>query len=243
MHAECRHASCWESPSLILGEPNVSNADGKQPDFDEFNLPGDEEQLENLEELDLPETSDPIGGLGGFDLPDGSDPLADIGEGQGAGPEPFGDGTEGIEEATAVGDESDTDMEESEAEAVDKKKKPTRVSGEGVGMAGLAVFGFCGLSVFLLFALDAMVFMSWGFFFMLFMNIFWLMATAIPLIMWLGRKRLNFYEILLGISLAAIIIAVALLLAEFAEYEGEATPKGGTASAVQLGSERTIAVA
>jgi hypothetical protein len=111
-------------------------------------------------------------------------------------------------------------------------------------MAGMAVFGACGLSVLLLLVLDAMVFVNWEFMFMVLMNVFWLMATAIPFIMWMGRETLNFYEIVLGISLAGIIVAVALLLGELVAYEGEVSPKGGgAAAAIQLGSDNTTAVA
>ena len=232
----------------------MSNADGKQPDFDDFNLPGDEGQFENLEELDLPDASDPLAGL---ELPDASDPLAGIEGGDAAGPGPVGGSAEDMEQVAAVegaGEESTAGKKKRKAKLPvmkakkekkrkEKAEKPVGEPGEGFGMAGLAVFGACGLSVLLLLVLDVMVFMKWGILFMLFMNGFWLLATAIPLIMWLGRKRLNFYEVMLGIALAAIILAVALLLAELANYGGEATPKGGAASAVQLGSESTIAVA
>lgn len=229
----------------------MSNADGKQPDFDEFNLPGDEGQFENLEELDLPDASDPLAGL---ELPDASDPLAGIEGGDAAAPGPDSEQVAPVEDA---GQESTAGKKKRKAKSPvvkekkakkEKKKKekpetPVGEPGEGFGTAGLAVFAACGISVLLLLVLDVMVFMKWGILLMLFMNAFWLLATAIPLMMWLGRKRLNFYEVMLGIALAAIIIAVALLLAELANYGGEATPKGGTASAAQLASESTIAVA
>ncbi len=234
----------------------MSNADGKQPDFDEFNLPGDEGQFENLEELDLPDASDPLAGL---ELPDASDPLAGIEGGDADGPGPVGASADDSEQVGSVEDAGQSTagkkkrkakspvVKEKKAKKEKKKKEkpetPVGEPGEGFGTAGLAVFAACGISVLLLLVLDVMVFMKWGILLMLFMNAFWLLATAIPLMMWLGRKRLNFYEVMLGIALAAIIIAVALLLAELANYGGEATPKGGTASAAQLASESTIAVA
>jgi uncharacterized integral membrane protein len=230
-----------------LGESIVSNADGNQPDPNELNLPGDEEQLGDLEELDLPDTEapDPLADLGDLDLPDAGDPLADLD--QPAGLEAVAD--EGLEEVPAVSDafeslpeDSGSEVEQAEPEASDQDAKPKREPGEGIGMSGLAVFGVCGLSVLLLLALDVMVFLKWGFLFMLLMNVFWLMATAIPFIMWMGRKTLNFYEVVLGVSLAGIIVAVSLLLVEMVDYEGEVKPKSA-ASAVQLGSVRTIAVA
>lgn len=219
----------------------MSNVDGNQPDPDELNLPGDDEQLDELPDLDLPDSSDaePLEDLGGLELPEGSEPLEalddDVAEPVGEeGLEEVseaGDAFEGLPEDSASEDEPE-DLEESEAEPK-----------EGIGLAGFAVFGFCGLSVLLLLALDAMVFLPWGFLFMLLMNVFWLIATAIPFIMWLGRKTLNFQEVMLGLSLAAIIVAVALLLVEMVDYKGEVKPKGGSASALQLGADNTIAVA
>ena len=114
---------------------------------------------------------------------------------------------------------------------------------ECIGLAGFAVFGVCALSILLLIALDVMVFLEWGFLFMLLMNVFWLIATAIPFIMWMGRKTLNFQEVMLGLSLVAIIIAATLLLVELVDYEGEVAPKGGAAAAVQSHDDNTIAVA
>ncbi len=224
----------------------MSNADGNQPDPNELNLPGDDEQLDGLEGLDLPDTDglDPLGDLGGLDLPDGGDPLANL---ETDGAQPVAD--EGLEEVPAVSDafeslpeDSGSEVAEDEPEASDADEQSETAPKEGMGLTGLAVFGVCGLSVLLLVALDAMVFKDWGFLLMLLMNVFWLMATAIPFIMWMGRKTLNFQEVMLGLSLAAIIIAVSLLLVEMVDYKGEVKPKGGTA-AVQLETAKTIAVA
>ncbi len=226
-----------ESPWLILGESIVSNADGNQPDPNELNLPDNEEQFEAL---DLPGTdgADPLGGLD-FGSADGGDPLG-LGQTDGGATE------SAPEESGAIGDvfesmpaEADADVESAEPESSDKPQAEPR---EGIGMAGFAVFGFCGLSIVLLVALDAMVFMKWGFLFMLLMNVFWLIGTAIPFVMWMGRKTLNFFEVALGLSLAGILVAVSLLLMEMVDYGGEVKPKG-TVSAVQSPSDRTIAVA
>lgn len=220
----------------------MSNADGNQPDPNELNLPGDDEQLDGLEGLDLPDTDglDALGDLGGLDLPDGAEPLTNL--------EPVAD--EGLEEVAAESDafeslpeDSGSEVAEEEPETPDADKQSRTGPKEGMGLTGLAVFGVCGLSVLLLVALDAMVFKDWGFLLMLLMNVFWLMATAIPFIMWMGRKTLNFQEVMLGLSLAAIIIAVSLLLVEMVDYEGEVKAKGGSAAAIQLEADRTIAVA
>ncbi len=219
----------------------MSNADGKQPDFDDFNLPGDEPPLENLDGLDLPDASDPMSSLEELDLPEGGD-LPPV-----SSPESAAEGVEEVAAVEETADEPATGKKKRKSKGAGKKKerkeKPARVAGEGVGPAGIATFAVCGLSVLGLLAMDAMVFKDWGILFMILVNVFWLMATAIPLIMWLGRKRLNFYEVMLGIALAGIIIAVMLLLGELARYGGETTPKGGTAAALQLGAERTMALA
>lgn len=215
----------------------MSNADGKQPDPNELNLPGEDEQFGGLEDLDLPGTDgpDPLGDFGDLNLPDAGDPLDDQGQTGANELEPLVD--EGLEQVAA-----ESQVEQSKPEKAQRDERRKREPREGVGMAGLAVFGVCGLSILLLLVLDAMVFLSWGFLFMLLMNVFWLMATTIPFIMWMGRKTLNFYEVVLGLSLAGIIIAVALLLVEMVDYEGEVKPKG-VASAVHLGADRTMTVA
>lgn len=212
----------------------MSNADGNQPDPNDLDLPDNEDQFEAL---DLPGTDapDPLGDFGDLE---GGDPLADLGQQDGEAADAFsgegvGDVFEGMPEESA---------DEIEPVAPKSSKKPRGEPRESIGMAGFAVFGFCGLSVLALLALDAMVFLKWGPIFMLFMNVFWLMATAIPFIMWMGRKKLNFFEVVLGLSLACIIVAVALLLVEMVAYEGEVKPKG-VATAVHPGSDRTMAVA
>lgn len=220
-------------------------SNGNQPDPNELNLP-DDEQLDGLDGLDLPDLDDAetAGDFGSLDLPDEAESL---GEFDSDGLEPASE--EALEEMPAVSDGFETlpegandEIEEKEL-ASELEEEPEAAPKEGIGLTGLAVLGVCGLSVVLLLALDAMVFLGWGILFMLFMNVFWLMATAIPFIMWMGRKTLNFQEVMLGLSLAAIIIAVSLLLVEMVNYEGEVKPKGGAASAVQLGADRTIAVA
>ena len=224
-------------------------SNGNQPDPNDLNLPGDDEQLDGLEGLDLPDLDDAadIEDFGGLDLPDDGEPLEDFDspalesgdEGVFEGISAESDDLESLpEELSDQADEDDLGMSEEEEE-----EETEAASKEGIGLTGLAVFAFCGLSVILLLVLDAMVFLGWGMLFMLFMNVFWLMATSIPFIMWMGRKTLNFQEVMLGLSLAAIIIAVSLLLVEMVDYEGEVKPKGGAASAVQLGVESTIAVA
>lgn len=230
----------------------MSNADGKQPDPNELNLPGDEEQLEDIEELDFPDSdaSDPLSDLGGLELPDGSDPLAGAGlPGEDAAPI-LGSSDQGVDEVPdatgaleSLDEEAGGEVDEVDEETSDADEEEQAPAREGVGLAGMGVFGVCGLSIVLLVALDAMVFRNWGVLFMLLMNVFWLLATAIPFIMWMGRKTLSFYEVILGISLAAIIVSVALLLVELVDYQGEVTPKGGTATAVQLGADSTITVA
>ena len=225
----------------------MSNADGNQPDPNELNLPGDDEQSDAMEGLDLPDMDgqDPLGDFGSLDLPDGDGPLAD----------PDGEGAElgsddDLEEVPSMGDafeslpdDPDDDIYQEDFETSEADEKTDAASKEGIGLAGMAVFGICALSVILLVALDVMVFMKWGFLFMLLMNVFWLMATAIPFIMWMGRKSLNFYEVMLGLSLAGIIIAVTLLLVEMVGYDGEVKPKGSAAATVQFEADSTIAVA
>lgn len=214
----------------------MSSANGNQPDPDELDFSGNESQFEDL---DLPGT-DAQDSLGDFGAAEGGDPLASFGE-MAEEAQPMQAEEVGDEAAAALEAESLVDEEPVEPEP---SKKPKKAPREGIGMAGLGVFGFCGLSVLLLLALDAMVFKNWGFLFMLLMNVFWLMATAIPFIMWMGRKTLSFYEVALGIALAGIIVAVSLLLVELVRYGGEVTPKrAASASAAQLGSERINAVA
>lgn len=232
----------------------MSKADDNQPDFNDFDLPGDEDQLENL---DLPDAADPMADFGSLDLPSGDEPQV------------IDDAASGPEEVTPLGDEApeaEEAAEEEEAPTAGKKKgkkskkpkkekkpkakkekkpkpKRTAVEGEGMGMAGMATFGFCGLSLLVLVAMDIMVFKNWGLVFMLFMNGFWLIGTAVPFIMWMGREKLNFYEVMLGLVVVAIVVALSLFLGELASYDGEFTTKGVSASTVQLGSTNTNALA
>jgi hypothetical protein len=217
-----------------LGESTVSNADDNQPDPNELDLPDIENQFDAL---DLPSTDAPDS-LGDFGDLGGGDPLADLGQPPGEVVDAFS----GEEVGDVLAEMPEESAGEVQPEAPKSRKKPRREPGEGIGTPGLAVFGFCGLSVLALLALDAMVFLDWGFLFMLLMNVFWLIATAIPFIMWMGRKRLNLFEVMLGLSLACIIIAVAILLVEMVGYGGEVKPKG-VAAAVHSGSDRTMAVA
>jgi len=231
----------------------VSNDNDNKPNPDELDLPElDDLESGGLEDLDLPETEagDPLSDLGEPDLPDSagldelSESLSEVDEAAEEAPVE----TEALDSTAEEGDEapledfgpSPTESDEDVAQDQDEEEAERKA---GLGLPGLAVFGFCGLSVLTLLALDVMVFLKWGFLFFLLMNVFWLMATAIPFIMWMGRKTLNFYEVVLGISLAGIIIAVALLLAEVEDYKGEITPKGGGAARAYDGADSTRAIA
>ena len=220
----------------------MSNADGDNLDPNKLNLPGEGE---------------PLGGLGDLNLPDLESPdlLGEPGGGSVEAEAPLGD-LPALEAAVEEATESPAETAEESPEEEKGKKKKRRArkakepgekapSGEGLGVAGLAMLGFCGLSILLLLVLDVVAFLGHGFLFFLLINVFWLMATAIPFIMWMGRKTLNFYEIVLSISLAGIVIAVSLLAAEWlVEYEGESKPKVGAATiSTQLGAESTTALA
>ena len=227
----------------------MSNADDNQPDFNDFDLPGDEDQLENL---DLPDAADPMADFGSLDLPSGDEPQ--VIDDAASGPEelsPLGD--EALEEEAPAagkkkGKKSKKPKKEKKPKAKkEKKPKPKRqaVEGEakGMGMAGMATFGFCGLSLLVLAAMDVMVFKNWGFMLMLFMNVFWAIGTAVPFIMWMGRKKLNFYEVMLGLAVIAIIIALGVFVGEMASYDANVTPGGAGASTAQLGSANTSVLA
>ncbi len=233
----------------------MSKADDNQPDFNDFDLPGDEDQLENL---DLPDSADPMADFGSLDLPTDDEPQV-IDDAASAPEEMTPLGDEALEEESAAAEEgpaagkkkgkkSKKPKKEKKPKAKkEKKPKPKRqaVEGEGMGMAGIATFGFCGLSLLLLAAMDVMVFKNWGFMFLLFMNVFWAIGTAVPFIMWMGRKKLNFYEVMLGLAVIAIIIALGLFVGEMASYDGNVTPggAGAPASTAQLGSPSTSVLA
>lgn len=241
----------------------MSNADGNNLEPKNGSLPDGGDPLEGRGDL---ESQDPLGNLdeaGGFDE---AVPLGDLPAAEAAA-------EEGEVSAEAPAESKDTKKSRRKQAAKDKAAKKQAAkeeaarekaarkqaakeravkdkgekapSGEGRGIAGIAVLGFCGVSILLLVALDAMVFLRQGFLFLLLINVFWLIATAIPLIMWLGRETLNFYEVVLGISLAGVVIAVSLLAAEWlVRYGGESKPKvGAVPMATQFGAERTSAVA
>lgn len=231
----------------------MSNADGNNLDPKKENLPGDDDLVGGLGDLELPglESQDPLGDLGGAGAFGEGAPLGDLPAMEATGE--IGQPAAGLPEAAP-----EEALEESPEDAKGKKKKrrpraakEKKEKGEraplfeGLGIAGMAVLGFSGLSILLLLVLDAVAFLGHGFLFLLLINVFWLMATAIPFIMWMGRKTLNFYEVVLGISLAGIVIAVSLLAAEWlVQYKGESKPQVGAATiSIQSGAERIIAVA
>ena len=117
----------------------MSNADGNQPDPNELDFSGDEAQFEDL---DLPGTDAPDS-LGDFGAAEGGDPLASFGEiaeeAQPMQAEEAGDEVAPALEAESLGEEESVEPETS--------KKPKKAPREGIGMAGLGVFGFCALSV------------------------------------------------------------------------------------------------
>lgn len=253
-------------PCLISGDSAVSNADGNNLNSKKESLPGAGDPLEGLEDL---ESQGPLGDLGDAGAFDEGAPLGDLpaaevteegelpGELSAEAPEESKgakknrrkqaakDKTAKKQAAKEQAAREKAAKKQAAKERAVKEKREKAPSGEGRGMAGIAVMGFCGLSVLLLLALDAMVFLRQGFLFLLLINVFWLIATAIPLVMWLGRETLNFYEVVLGISLAGIVVAVSLLAAEWlVRYGGESKPKVGAAPiTTQFGAERTSAVA
>jgi len=210
----------------------------------------DADQTDPLAELGQPEEfpADALADLGGPDQAS-PEPLADLGQPVDQlpeGPQPLADldaaaaaedsslaalaGEAGLTDLGAASDQTEPLEEPAEEPAAAKKgrkkgkkkekKKRERKEKASLGWVGFAVYGICGLSILLLLVLDVTVMRKWGLLLMGLMNLFWLVGTLIPFLLWMGRKTLNFFEVMLALSLAGILVALALLLLELVSYGG-----------------------
>ncbi len=89
----------------------------------------------------------------------------------------------------------------------------------------LAISGLVLLAVIVinLYALIAYGFGSW--FFLLIFDILGIALAAVPLLLWTARESLNFFDVALGVSLAAIIISSMMVLLEISRYGGDIKAK------------------
>lgn len=206
----------------------MSNADGENLEPDGFDLEGDEFEFA------------------------GDDTLASDDESAAAGDDstPVDDGLIS-EEPVLSDDAAEEEEEEKEEEEVAAPVANMKSTKEGPGLVGYAVWAICGLSCVCLAAANVKIFMdheSQAVIFLVFMNLIWLMGTAIPFLLWVGRKTINTYVVMLGLSLAGVLIAVGFLLMELVTYGGDIKAKGGpqarhAAPAAQSSAANTRATA
>jgi cation transport ATPase len=222
----------------------VSKADGENFDPLDFDLPDDEiteseEELEPLDESTLSEESGLDGPLGDLEESEVTDDEAE-------------------ETVPKPGKKKKKKDKKPRAKKQKKEKKPKAKKAkqgaeEGMSLATIAVWAVCGISCLGLLVADAMIFSSRGgspstIVFIVFLSVFWLIATAIPFMLWKGRQTNTAYVVFLGISLAGILIANLLLLLELASYGGDIGAKGAqarihVAPAVQSAADNASATA
>ena len=169
------------------------------------------------------------------------------------------------ENLTASGKEPDAANEETVSKPGKKKKKkekkpkarkqkerrPKQESDEEAGLVAYLVWAVCGISCLGVLVADVMIFSSRGassIVFIILLTVIWLMGTAIPFLLWKGRRTNTAYVVFLGISLAGILVANLLLLLELATYGGDIGAKGArqsmhVAPAVQSAPDNTSATA
>ena len=210
----------------------MSKADGENLDPLDFDLPDDDltasgEELDAADESALPEES-------GLD-------------------EALGD----LEELGAADDEAGSKpgkkkqkKEKKPKAKKQKERKPKQESEEGAGLVAYLVWAVCGISCLGVLVADVMILSSRGVSsigFIIMLTVIWLAATAIPFMLWKGRRTNDAYVVFLGISLAAILLANLLLLAELSTYGGDIRAKGAqsmhVAPAVQSAPDNASATA
>ncbi len=194
----------------------MSNADGENLDPDGFDLEGDEFEIAGDDMLASDDESAAAG-----------DDLAPVDDGLNSEEAVVEEGLEDLDSLEPVLSEEASEEEEDEEEAAAPvaKMKSTK---EGPGPVGYAVWAICGLSCVCLAAANVMVFLdhgSQGIIFLVFMNLLWLMGTSIPFLLWVGRKANNMYVVMLGLSLAGVLIAIGFLLMELVTYGGDIKAK------------------
>ena len=213
----------------------MSKADGDNLDPFDFDLPDDdvtasEEESDAADESALPEES-------GVD----EDPFADLEE------PPASD-----DEAEETGSKPGKKKKAKKPKArKPKQRRPKRKSEKGTELVAYLVWAVCGISCLGMLAVDGMLLFSQessSIVFIVFLTIFWLMATAIPFLLWKGGRTNTVYVVILGISLAGILVANLLLLLELARYGGDIGAKGAqqsmhVAPAVQSAPDNTSATA
>ncbi len=219
-----------------MGENTVSKADGDNLEFDEFELPGDGETDDVSESSaefpdldDLPEGPE-LSGVG-IDAPQADE--ADVSETVDE-PQPLG-------ASTAVSDDSADKKADQEADAPSKSKVK-------LDLATLLGFGGSGLVLAALAYADLLVLGEWPLWCVGFLNLIGVCGAAIPFLLWAGRGSLNLYNVLLSITLAAILVGCCLLLLELMTYNGDFLAKekslqAALPSAVQAAPPNTTAVA
>ncbi len=209
-------------------------SDGDKLEFEEFELPGDDLAQSGddagIGETDnAPETSAEFDNLD--DLPEGPD-LSDVGASQAdeSGSNETADEPEPVDVSPVVGDGSDD-----EANAPSKPKLK-------LDLPTLLAFGASGLVLAALAYADLLVLGEWTFACVVALNGLGLVAAAIPFLLWMGRgsleasdvdagqgprrkNPLSVYDVLLSITLAALLIGCGLLLLELAAYKGDVFAK------------------
>jgi hypothetical protein len=193
----------------------VSNADDENLDSEGFDLEGDDFDLSGDDML----ASDDDSAAAGDDLAPADEPVSE----ETAAEEGLGD-LDALE--PVVSDDASEEEEEDEAVAPVAKKKSFE---EGPGLVGYAVWAICGLSCVCLAVANVMIFLDHGsssLIFLVFLNLLWLLGTLIPFLLWMGRKANDTYVVMLGLSLAGVLLAVGFLLMELVPYGGDIKAKG-----------------
>ncbi len=224
----------WRVPASrdSMGENTVS--DGDKLDFDEFELPGDE-MAQSADDATTGETDDGSETSAEFDnlddLPEGPE-LSDVGASQAAesGSNETAAEPEPVDVSAAVSDGSDD-----EANAPSKPKRK-------LDLPTVLAFGASGLLLAALAYADLLVLGEWTFGCVVALNGLGLVAAAIPFLLWMGRgsleasdvdsgqetrrkNPLSVYDVLLSVTLAAILVGAGLLLLELAAYKGDVFAK------------------
>jgi cation transport ATPase len=221
---------------LVCGGATVSKADGDNLDPLDFDLPDDDltasgEELDSADESALPEES-------GLD-----------------------EALDDLEEAVVSDDETEETVSKLDRKKKKrarkpkikkpKERKPRQESEEEAGLVAYLVWAVCGISCLSVLVADVMILASRGsssIVFIILLTVIWLMGTAIPFMLWKGRRTNTAYVVFLGISLAGILVANLLLLLELATYGGDIGEKGTqqslhVAPAVQSAPDNTSATA
>lgn len=202
----------------------MSKTDGDNPDPLDFNLPDD----------DLTASGDELEPVGEFALPEESGSDEELGD---------------LDELPALDDEvGESDSKSGKKKKKKKKKRkkekrpkarkpkkrmPVLKPAEETGPIGSLVLAVCGVSCLVMLVTDVLILVSQGassILFIILLTTLWLMGTAIPYLLWKGRRDNTVYVVFLGISLAGILLANLLLLLELATYGGDIGAKGAQQS-------------